>query len=521
MKPKVSSVAFSLAPDPFTLLKGKEAMSNSTKVEDIRYVPFTKVKHYADIAWDRNLNVRKEYGTPEEGRKTRDMLSTRLGWDCQYPAIAEAVSDEELAAHLLRREEVHGLLKKLCNDNALSEDELKLRDKDVVIPRGSSTYKVKGREWAEARLAVFEFIYCNARGDFKAPKVTGATGNRRGTQLVDAAAVQLVNARLDEGDPKLQPNSDVICTHIAVIVPETPNKRFPDVAVRMQAQIRENTTKTAGFKPMSAEEDLQAVLHLVENFGKGQTDIRNSGYGSVFGLRLYFACIIDIWARLKASDHSLEKPERKAWKVIRFVERLVAPKFTDPEGKHVNPDSLDFKGFTQKVFQGDEKQGYLPMGLMTETDAKFEKENRRRVGLKDPKPEMKRPTPESITDWISKVTIEGGPKSKPALKRETVQSLASKNPNPFTRQAMLAVDKADETFLSASNAKSLVCQFVFGTSDEVYEPMAVACGLLDDLDDDVQVACLQQLIEAATAAIGAAETEVSSAAGEEEVVSAS
>jgi hypothetical protein len=488
---------------------GNPMSKQTVKIEEVRYIPFGRAKTYADVGWLPELNVRKQYdkGDGTDDRKTRDMLATQLGWDPQYPIIGEVASEEELEKHLARREAAHAEYKRLCNDDKLSDDEKELRDAAVTIPRNGSTYKVKGRDWAEARLASYEWLYCTKSGGYRRPIVTGTTGNRRGSQVVDAVAVQLINARLDEGNPKLQPHEveDRLTCHISVIVPDTEDHRFPDVAVRMQAQIRENTTKTAGFKPMEESEHLEAVLDLVENFGKSQSDIRNSGYGATYGLRLYFTAVIDNYCRIQASDHSKPKEERKAWKAIRLLDRFIAPPFTDKEGKVPNDFQLDFKQFSQKAFQGgDEAAGYLPMGLMCETDSKFDRENRRRAGLAKPKPVMNRPTPQVVSDWIALITEKGAPAPKPVMKRDKIKDYASKHTNPFVRLAMKAVDKADEGIVAPLSKKADVCNYVFGTSDDVYAKLAEVTGLLDEIDDEaVVIHILEQVIASASEAVAA------------------
>lgn len=469
----------------------------STKVEDIRYSPFPKVTEYFQIFWDPTLNVRKDYGTPEELRKTRDTLSTPLGWDAQYPPIAEVATpaEQERAVEILKAR--HAQLK-----NALQSEKLE----DQPIQKDGRVLRVKGREYAEARLAAFEYIHCNKNGSYKKPIVIGTTGNRRGSQLVDAAACRLLVIRREKGNEKLQPAdvSDDMRTHISVLAPATPDYRFPDVAVRMQAQLRENLTKEEGFKTMTEAENLLAVLDLVQAWGKSQTDVRNSGYGSTYGLRLYFACIIDVYCRTQAANRSLSSEERDLWKSVRLVERLTTSQYVvDDKGmvvedsngvKKLNPDWLDFRAFNQKAFQGDEKANVPPMGRMTEIQSKFDRDNGTLVNSK--KPPLERPTAQQMIDWVEQLSASGGVKTIPMLKRTEITQLSSTHPNLMVREALLAVDNNKIAHLhGVVKSRSDVCNFVYGCADSVHIQLGVICSMLNDMEDEQQVELLQSFID--------------------------
>ena len=221
----------------------------------------------------------------------------------------------------------------------------------MVIPRGSSTYKVKGTRPSSAcrvrgPVLQFERRLQGSQGYRCNRQPAGFSVGRRGCGAVGQCPA-------DAGDPKLQQLRD---HHPAYhgYRPRYRRQAVPGQGRAYAGQIHVNTTKMADFE-MTPEEDPKPCCWWSPVKGEY---IRNSGYG---GWPRSTSRRSSTSARLEASDHTLDKLVRKSWKAIRFVERLIAPRFTDPEGKNVNPDSLDFKAFTQKVFQGDERQGYLPI----------------------------------------------------------------------------------------------------------------------------------------------------------------
>lgn len=470
---------------------------SSVSIEEIGYKPYPKANRYFQIGWLPRLNVRREYGNEREMRETRDNLSTGIGWDSQYPAIAEPATDEEVAEILKFRETVYNDLKQRLNEKDLPS---------VQIPEDGKNVSIDGRDYLMAKIAVFEHWYLDPKGSkLRTPLMTGTTGNRRGSCILDAGTVQLILARRKSGDMKLQPSAaeGQVTEHISIIVPDTANNRFPDVAVRKQAQIRENETKTSGFKRMTDAERLEAVLDLVENHGKSQSDVRNSGYGAVLGLRLYFACVIDVYCRQQAASTS--GAVREAWKGIHFLTRLMAPQYKDDkdrEAGRVNSEWLDFAKFQQRAFQGDDK--IAAMGLMCEITSKFDKENKRRTSLKVPLSPLDRPTPESVKEWIAKAVM-GADRQNPQLPRQQIQALSDTNPNPFVKDAMKAVDKNNVDLLHVARDRAQVCQYVYGASAAVHERLLLAVSGLQDLDEDTQLTLLQQFGEEVNDAVEVAE----------------
>jgi len=470
----------------------------SVRIEDIRYIPQPKINSYALVGWLPRLNVRRDYGTEREMREARDML-VPLGWDAQYPAIAEIATEAEIVELIEKRKKDHEFLKSVIDEKDLPS---------VPIVEGGKNVNIDGREYMLAKLAMFEYLYLNKSGSYIKPMAIGTTGNRRGSVLLDSSTVQLIIARRNHNDNKLQP-SDVeesITTQIAILVPDTPSKRFPDVAVRKQAQLRENETKTTGFKKMTDTERLEATLDLVENHGKSQSDIRNSGYGATLGLRLYFACVIDVYCRSKVNDHTLTKEERKEWSDVRLGERLMAPQFLTDEDRQKsksNPNWIDFAKFQQKAFQGDKEN--TPMGNMCETESKFEKENRRRESLKTPQSPLVRPSAEMVQSWMSTIVEEGTARVAPQLKREAISNLSERAKNPFIKDAMKAVDKNDESFLAMANARAGVAMYLYGISQAGYEQMAIACAALADLSDEEQLAHWTKFVESVMVAVTVAD----------------
>ena len=468
---------------------------SSVSIESIAYKPWPKAKSYSDIGWLPRLNVRREYGNEREMRETRDNLATPIGWDLTVSAVAEVAIDEEVKEILANRAKAYEDLKALLNEKELPS---------VQIPEDGKNVAIDGRDYLMAKIAVFEYFYLDKKSNWKSVSMVGTTGNRRGSCLLDAGTVQLILARRKSGDMKLQPSAETVTDHISICVPDTSNHRFPDVAVRKQAQIRENETKTSGFKRMTDAERLEAVLDLVENHGKNQADIRNSGYGSVLGLRLYFACVVDIFCRQMAG--STKGAERKLWEGINFLGRLMAPQFLSDEDRaaaKVNPMWLDFSKFQQKSFQGDNEN--LAMGLMCEVSSKFDKENKRRSSLKTPMSPLERPTAEVIQAWVQKNMFGGPPRQKPQLKRDAIVNLSERHPNPFIKDAMKAVDGADEAFLNVAKARAVVAQYAYQASDDLYSRLEMCVVGLRDLDEDTQLTLLQGFLEQVESAVELAE----------------
>jgi hypothetical protein len=66
------------------------------------------------------------------------------------------------------------------------------------------------------------------------------------------------------------------------------------------------------------------------------------------------------------------------------------------------------------------------------------------------------------------------------------------------------VDKADEGIVAPLSKKADVCNYVFGTSDDVYAKLAEVTGLLDEIDDEaVVIHILEQVIASASEAVAA------------------
>ena len=452
----------------------------SVSLSDIRYIPFPAASQYCDVGWLPRMNIRKAYGSEREMQLTRDLLATPMGWDTAESVIGEPASEEEVKEMVEARSQKWEQLK------------AKISEKDLVkvpIVEDSKTISIDGRDYATAQLAVFEWHYVDSRGHLKKTKVLGATCNRRGACLLDAMTVQYIIARRAAGDDKLQPKDleDKITTHIVVKVPDTPGKRFPDVAVRKQCQVAENERKTAGFKPLTASELLESVLDLVENHGKSQTDIRGiiDPKNPAKGIRVYFACIVDIYCRQRANDHSLTKEERKKWSQIEFLARLMKPQYVDEDARKANKVTdgwLDFVKFNQDAFQGVKKG--MPMGNMCESQAKFDKVNQTRTTAKTALAPLVRPSVEMVQEWIT--TCVAGDSSAPIMKRESIGQLTDTHSNPCVKDAMRAVVKNDVEQLRKSAAIAGVVNFVYGLNDEQYKAFEVLCLLIDDLDAPIQ-----------------------------------
>lgn len=427
---------------------------------------------FRDVFWIREFNVRKDYGSAAELKKTHDALVAFQGWDPQYPIFAEVAIDSEIAKGLQHLEELWQTLK----ENAEKPDD----------------------QWAKDRLFAFEREYVE-KGKLYKPTFLGATGNRRGSQLLDVMTSLVQEYGRDY----------VIHNEIPILVPATPNFRYPDIGVRMQALIRENESKTEGYKAMSDVERLDAVQTLVEDHGKGQNDIR-ALYSATLGLRLYFAPRIDLYCR------------SMGWK-IRLMERFLAPKYIDKDNKPTavrlpdpksktenrpNPDHLDFAKFPQGAFQTltNPPEGYghlknMNFGLACETETTFDRANKRRVaGGSDP---FKRPTQAEIVDWVD-MFENGSKKTASILKREKISNLSESHKNHVVREAMKAVLKDDTNLLNRSLDRAEPVNIVYHAAEGVYGLLGPTLLMLGSLDDETSVALLTDFQSKVSEAVAAA-----------------
>ncbi len=451
-------------------------MAVSTKIEDIKYVSAPPVKGvkeftFAHIGWLQRLNCRKNLGNEKEQQKTCTTLVDYGGWDGQYPAVAEVATDDEVNELLEGRKTIHAMLKADATKASPGKPEGKL---------------------AAARLAAFEHEYLDKKGEFVRPIFIGTTGNRRGSQLLNVMGQLLFQNGLDY----------TIHNAMPIIVPLTPTHRFPDAAVRKQAQLRENLTKTESYKAMEESELLDSVLDLVEKGGKGQNDIRNCGFGTVLGLRMYFAAVIDIYCR------------NRGWKKVKFLERLTAPKYLDEAGEPtneitevLNPMALDFGAFDQKDFQGPDAGAWkgVAMGLMCETDEKFEKENRRRKALQNPLDPLQRPSQEKVLDWIEFNMTSVTPKVPALLKRETISNLAERALTLPARAMAKAIHLNDTSFLEPVNARASAYNAVYSASTGLYEVLGPILIGLAEIDEDSAIAILKKITKDVEKAVALAE----------------
>jgi hypothetical protein len=392
-------------------------MAAVKNVEDIRWKLSSPPKKGADyvighVHHIRALNYRKDYGTENDKKKIRDALSRYGGWDPAYPMNGEVATEKQIAQALAEREAT------------------------LTFLENAATIDGDTKELYEAMLRIFrapEAGFMDKDGNIQPPVDIGITGNRRASEYLYSMALVLLDHERTQG------KIENLHLQVPVLIPiNLPGHRFDDTdhqqMLRREVQIRENSTKTDGFKEPTDAEKLHSVMDLVKR-GAIQNDVRKH-YGAVLGLRLYFACVIALYEINKKFNLGL------------FTRWTAAP-FLDQEGKETyeksyttgqgqtketfpnkqNPNWLNFAEFNQAAFQGLDGKDTLPdlkkypMGRMCDSDKDVESVNKARVAKNEG--EFQRPNKWLMEQWLDEVT-QGKTAKVTAMKEDAAKRWASR-----------------------------------------------------------------------------------------------
>jgi len=461
-------------------------------VEDIRWKLSANVKKGADyvignVHHIRALNYRKDYGTENDKKKIRDALSRYGGWDPAYPMNGEVATEKQIAIAVAEREATHTFL-----ENA-------------------ATIDGEHKELYKEMLRIFTAPaagFMDKDGNILPPQDIGITGNRRASEYLYAMALVLLDKDRTHG------KIEELHLNVPVLVPiNLPGNRFDEndnlqQMLRREVQIRENSTKTDGFKEPSDAEKLHSVMDLVKR-GAIQNDVRKH-YGAVLGLRLYFACIIALYEINKKFNLDL------------FARWTAAP-FLDQEGKETyeksyttgqgqtketfpnkqNPRWLNFAEFNQAAFQGLDGKETLPdlkkypMGRMCDTDKDVESVNKARAAKKEP--DFARPNKWLLEQWLDEVT-QGKTAKVAAMKEDAAKRWASRLGANAVKMVVNAIYGNDASLVDDLEAHADGLNAILAVTNPAYAFLGSALDKLSNLGPEYQLKCAQafsQMVDAA------------------------
>ena len=469
------------------IFQSEVSVSTTLKIEDVRYQQF-RLKDAEPVlgmvhAFRKN-NYRKTYGKESDSRKTRQALFVYGGWDPQYPLIAEVASEEEIQLAIAEREDFHKILVAQASIAGEAQDLFK------------------------AKLQVFENPasgYMNAKGKIVGPQLIGVTGNRRlGLMLDVAGMVLLEGARATKVED----------LHLAlpVLVPKLPGNRFPSEMLRLEAQIRENSTKTEGFLEPSDAENLNAVDRMVSMLAS-QNDVRKH-YGATAGLRYYFGVQIAKYA--KRSKHGLNLLER--WTAKPYIdvngEETEEREYTIGSGadkktveNQPNPNWLDFSKFSQGAFQGlkgpkvPEWLNDKPVGRMCDTQDVFDRMNDDRK--KASKSLLDRPSKAFLEDWVQ-YCMTGSTGIHKVMRPEVIKRMFSDECHAVAATAKVVYND-DPALLDELHVRSTGLNAVMAFEAPAYGKLAPALDRVSTMSPELQLEFAEQVSKLAEGFVKRAE----------------
>lgn len=444
-------------------------MSTTLKIEDVRYQQY-RVKDAEPLLGHvhafRKNNYRKTYGKESDSRKTRQALFVYGGWDPQYPLIAEVATEAEIALAIAEREEFHKILTAQAGIAGDQQDLFK------------------------AKLQVFENPasgFMNAKGKILGPVLIGVTGNRRLGLMLDVEAMVLL-------DGSRATKVEDLHLALPVLVPKLPENRFPSEMLRLEAQIRENSTKTEGFLEPSDAENLNAVDRMVTMLAS-QNDVRKH-YGATAGLRYYFGVQIAKYAkRHKYGINLLERWTAKPY-IDANGEETEEREYTIGSGadkktveNQPNPSYLDFTKFSQGAFQGlkgpkvPEWLNDKPVGRMCDTDDVFERMNddRKRAS----KTLLDRPNKAFLEDWVE-YCLTGSTAIHKAMRPEVIKRMFSDECHAVAATAKVIYND-DPALLDELHVRSTGLNAVMAFEAPAYAKLGPALDRVSEMPADLQV----------------------------------
>lgn len=462
-------------------------VSYTMKIEDIRYQQ-ARTKSGTEpvlgmVHAFRSRNYRKSYGKESDSRKTRQALFVYGGWDPQYPLIAEVATAEEIAAAIAERSEAYRILQAQAG----------------IVSEQQDLFK--------AKLSIFENPasgFMNASGEIVGPEFIGVTGNRRLGLMLDVEAQVLIEGRVSKvGDLHLA---------LPVLVPKLDGGRFPDEMLRLEAQIRENSTKTEGYLPPSDAENLIAVDRMVGLLA-GQNDVRKH-YGATAGLRYYFGAqagryeqrrkfglnLLKRWSAKPYIDANGEETEEASYTIGSGADKKVVDNLD-------NPNYLNFEKFSQGAFQGlkgpkipewlDDK----PVGRMCDTDDVFDRMNEDRK--KANKSILERPSKEFLEDWVT-YCLTGKTATHKVMRPEVIKRMFSHGNNAVASTAKVIYND-DPSLLAQLEIRSAGCNGVMAVEEPTYGVLGPALDRVSTLPPAEQLKIAKHFAAEVEKAVKAAE----------------
>jgi hypothetical protein len=337
-------------------------------------------------------------------------------------------------------------------------------------------------------LLEFERLYCGDKKQVKAPKYIGLMMYRRSSQLINiACALHKANGQLS--------------CEVPIQVPDTEDGRFEHTDHRLIVSGRENTTKTEGFKPMSAFSILCMVYELAV---KG---CRSTGWVEKhLGVKGSDRVVFLGWA------HFIQYCEVEMDWGLRLWDRLnpVNQFMRDTNGQVVmkgdepvpNPDWIDLKKFNQLAWQGptasDHPWCHYAMGAMTDLSKDLDEFNKKRD--KDGKPRVSRPVGfegrQLIIDWLDYFNESGGKGvSKKIMDKSAIDQMKRSSTVKVARDIASVVYDNDNSKLLEVAKREFGYNYVHDASDATYSAFESTLKVIrKSLSDEFQVRLWSEIL---------------------------